>query len=426
MKKNTLFFAALMACMMSFAQTPERVLDLSKCKEWGFPAGKDYVNKADTFAIGIDSLIFTPSGNAKEGIKVALDYDNNKDTAGIVFGKSGAMLTLSAYPFEIEKIVVYGISSASGNVTLNLFAGENAVSTEVKSSKQTQTFLVDKGAQYANAKYSIKVTNANNAQISKIEIYKKTNEPSISCDAIAMGNVGNGVFNTKVFDVLGSNLTDVVVPTMKDGKNFSVAGTLTVEGGQVAITVTALTSGEYKDVLVLTSGKIVKEVEVSANVNVLSGKGTKESPLSVADLQIINNPTDTAWVVGYIVGSIKDNKVENTPSQPTNIALSDTKTLAENAVFAPVQLPKGDIRTALNVVDNKENIGKKVKVQGALEAYFLKPGIKGVKAYEFVSPSTAVEEVKAEAGKAVKVVENGQLVIIRDGVRYNAVGAVIE
>lgn len=41
-------------------------------------------------------------------------------------------------------------------------------------------------------------------------------------------------------------------------------------------------------------------------------------------------------------------------------------------------------------------------------------------------PSTAVEDVQVNATKAVKVIENGQLVIIRDGVRYNAVGAVVE
>lgn len=34
---------------------------------------------------------------------------------------------------------------------------------------------------------------------------------------------------------------------------------------------------------------------------------------------------------------------------------------------------------------------------------------------------TAINNI--EAGKVVKVIENGQVVIIRDGVRYNAVGA---
>ena len=36
--------------------------------------------------------------------------------------------------------------------------------------------------------------------------------------------------------------------------------------------------------------------------------------------------------------------------------------------------------------------------------------------------TTAVENVEAEA-KAVKMMENGQLVIIKNGVKYNALGA---
>lgn len=40
--------------------------------------------------------------------------------------------------------------------------------------------------------------------------------------------------------------------------------------------------------------------------------------------------------------------------------------------------------------------------------------------------STSVEDVNVKSVKAVKVIENGQLVIIRDNVRYNAVGAVVE
>lgn len=39
---------------------------------------------------------------------------------------------------------------------------------------------------------------------------------------------------------------------------------------------------------------------------------------------------------------------------------------------------------------------------------------------------TAIDEVSAEAVKGMKKIENGQLVIIRDGVKYNAQGAVIE
>lgn len=423
MKKFTLFFAALMACTLSYAQTPERVLDLSQVDKWGFP--KEYVNTATTFVNGIDTLFFTPAADGK-GIKITLDYSTDTLPCGVIFGKKDAALTMSAYSFEIEKIVVYGVGSASAKTTLNIFAGDKAVSTEVTSSKETHTFLIDKEAQIANTRLTLKVTNANNAQVSKIEIYKKTSAPSISCDNVTMGNVGNGVFNKKNISIIGSNLTEAIIPSMKEGKNFSVTGQLPTEGGKVSITVTATTAGEYKDILILTSGSTTKEVEVTAIVNVLSGRGTQEYPLSVADVQILDNPADTAWVMGYIVGSVDNGAIETTPKQATNIALSDTKTLPENGIFVPVQLPKGNIRTTLNVVDNAENIGKMVKIKGALETYFQMPGIKGASAYEFVAAPTAVENIKAETGKAVKVIEYGQLIIIRDNVRYNAVGAVIE
>lgn len=415
MKKITLFLAALMACTMSYAQTPEKTLNL-KDKAWGFPTS--YVNKDTTFINGTDSIFFA-QGTAGSGLKLIA---NEGDTTGLLFGKDNASITLSTIPYEVEKIVVYGANNASGKVTFNIFVGENAVSTEVTSSKITQTFYIDKSAQVANTKFSIKITNSNNIQISKIEIYKKAAGPSISCDNIEMGTVGIGVFNTKTVTVMASNLSAAIVPSMKDGSNFSVSGTLTADGGEVTVIATASAAGAYKDTLVFTSGEIAKKVEVTADVKALSGKGTEESPLSVADLKILNSPKVTAWVVGYIVGSINNNKVEATPSIATNIALSDTKTLTKDSIFTPVQLPTGDIRTALNVVDNAENIGKQVKVYGSLETYFNMPGVKSVTDYEFIN-ETAVENIES-AAKAIKRydAELGQVVIIRNGIKYNAIG----
>lgn len=43
-----------------------------------------------------------------------------------------------------------------------------------------------------------------------------------------------------------------------------------------------------------------------------------------------------------------------------------------------------------------------------------------------VTPGTAINNVNAEASKACKVVENGQLYIIRNGVKYNAAGAIVK
>jgi hypothetical protein len=39
--------------------------------------------------------------------------------------------------------------------------------------------------------------------------------------------------------------------------------------------------------------------------------------------------------------------------------------------------------------------------------------------------TTGLDQIVAPAGQAVKVIENGQLIIIRDGVKYNVQGQVI-
>ena len=48
------------------------------------------------------------------------------------------------------------------------------------------------------------------------------------------------------------------------------------------------------------------------------------------------------------------------------------------------------------------------------------------KVYIGASSSTAVDNVTVEEVKAVKVIRNGQLYILRDGVMYNAVGQAIK
>lgn len=45
---------------------------------------------------------------------------------------------------------------------------------------------------------------------------------------------------------------------------------------------------------------------------------------------------------------------------------------------------------------------------------------------DVLNTPTAVEDVRAKAAITMKVVKDGQMIIIRNGVCYNAVGAVIE
>ena len=62
----------------------------------------------------------------------------------------------------------------------------------------------------------------------------------------------------------------------------------------------------------------------------------------------------------------------------TNIAIGTAE------ANIPVQLPQGDLRTALNLVDNPTNVGKEVLLRGSVETYFKVAGLKNTSAYKFV------------------------------------------
>ena len=89
-------------------------------------------------------------------------------------GPEGATLSLPAFDFDVEKIIIKkNTTSGSGRVTFNIFVDNTAVSTQAKGCKEDQTFIIKDGFQKAGNIYTIKVTNGNKLQTSAIEIYKK-------------------------------------------------------------------------------------------------------------------------------------------------------------------------------------------------------------------------------------------------------------
>ncbi|GAA0357525.1 5'-nucleotidase C-terminal domain-containing protein [Bacillus horti] len=105
--------------------------------------------------------------------------------------------------------------------------------------------------------------------------------------------------------------------------------------------------------------------------------------ISVAEA--IENNSGTATVQGYIVGSMNWNfDGEGTPFQATNLLLADDASERDRTKILPVQLPQGQLRAALNLVDNPENLGQAVRITGDLAAYFSQPGLRSPSAYEFV------------------------------------------
>ena len=119
---------------------------------------------------------------------------------------------------------------------------------------------------------------------------------------------------------------------------------------------------------------------------VKDGDGSEAAPYSPSQVIALNNPGTTAWVKGYIVGVLNSNNNYAFETVPTTVAssilIADSPDETDKNKCVPVQLPVGDIRTALNLVNNPGNLGKQVAVKGSLEKYFLMPGVKNTSEYK--------------------------------------------
>ncbi|MBO5619006.1 MAG: hypothetical protein J5902_03375 [Paludibacteraceae bacterium] len=268
-------------------------------------------------------------------------------------------------------------------------------------------------AKDAYYKVSFFLTNAKNSNyrlpINKIDFYsyQSATAPAINAEKIALGLIPTTTLpyeKTVELAVVGANLSDAITYSVL-GENTTVTGTLTAEGGTLNVKFAAAAEGEYSDTIVLTSGATTTKVAVEAKIVKTTGDGTKANPFNVADVVKLNNEysAEKYWVVGYIVGCAANNGLIAESNVASNIALGDAADQTENVI--PVELPSGDIRTALNLVDNTTNKGKKVKVFGQLVSYFTYFGVKAISEFEFVEETvehtyTVAGDSEAAFGKA--------------------------
>ena len=395
MKKLFSIFAAVLVAGSMMAQRV--TLDFSNAAtDWGFPT--DYVNADATYSNGTYTIGMV-QGTAGSGWKVV--------DGAILYGKTNAALTLPAFDFAVSKIEVVGASGASANTVFNVFSGTTAVSTAVTGAKGTATFLINTASQAAGTVYSIKITSSHNNQISAIKIY----EAVAGAPEAPTFSVAEGTYTAAQTVTLACTTEGAEIRYTLDGTEPTATSTLYA---------TALTISETTTVKAVAVKNGVASAAVSATYTIIAvdGEGTQANPYTVADVKKLNNPGTTGvWVEGVIVGYYANNK----PVAGTVKAVATNLAIATGTDTIPVALPNGDIRTALNVLDNPTNLGKSVKIKGDLVAYFSTTGVKNPTEYELETPTT-INAVATER-KAVKTIENGQVVIIRDGVRYNAVGA---
>lgn len=120
----------------------------------------------------------------------------------------------------------------------------------------------------------------------------------------------------------------------------------------------------------------------------LVGDGSKDNPYNVATAAMKQDGS-TAWVQGYIVGVMETNVDPFSPNfaapfnTESNLMIADSPEEQNKKNCIIVQLPVGDIRTALNLKAHADNLGKPVSLQGKLTAYFSSNGLKEVTAATF-------------------------------------------
>ncbi len=97
---------------------------------------------------------------------------------------------------------------------------------------------------------------------------------------------------------------------------------------------------------------------------------------------------EDTWVYGYIVGTFKSTnhiQFDSPHTVSTNLAISGKTSASDKDVCLSVELKKGDLRDQLNLVDNPDNVGKKVFLKGDIvEAYYGIPGVKNISSFSLI------------------------------------------
>ncbi|MBO4447357.1 MAG: DUF4493 domain-containing protein [Bacteroidales bacterium] len=110
----------------------------------------------------------------------------------------------------------------------------------------------------------------------------------------------------------------------------------------------------------------------------------REHAYSVSDMEAHVGEEDV-WVYGYIVGGdLSSTKCSFTApfTSRTNLVLAARSSVTDRSKCVSVQLAKGDIRDALNLVDHPENLGRQVYLKGDIVAsYYGLTGLQNLSEY---------------------------------------------
>lgn len=120
----------------------------------------------------------------------------------------------------------------------------------------------------------------------------------------------------------------------------------------------------------------------------ITSKGQKDEPYTVAEAIEMQNQGAYGWVAGYIVGSVKAGVTTVTSNNDVifgkdaemdnNILIAASADVKDYTQCVAVELPQGSaFRTAVNLVDNPGVLGKSILLSGNMTTYLGMPGLTG-------------------------------------------------
>lgn len=320
-----------MICLGGYSQSkgPEVTLDFSDYKgnPWDISTSS-YCKETKTLTYGTYTIILTP-GESK-----GFMLSNYKGTGVLQMGNKNASITLPAFNFDVEKIVVVTPSGVGNKkVTQNVYVDEVAVSTQTTGCQSNKEYQIKEEYQKSGNRYVIKVTNGFLTYMSKIQIYKKQGSGKTATTLSFKDLVGKGVtlINGKLTN---GNDFNGYTATEKDNVAGTIAyaasgdGVATVDEKTGAVKVYPNVFGTTTITATFTPTYTEKYAESTASYTVINertpttitfGSGVDNNTFEVKDGEIVETRVATVTPV-EATGSIEYN------SSDEAIAKVDAKT----------------------------------------------------------------------------------------------------
>lgn len=272
-----------MICLGGYSQSkgPEVTLDFSDYKgnPWDISTSS-YCKETKTLTYGTYTIILTP-GESK-----GFMLSNYKGTGVLQMGNKNASITLPAFNFDVEKIVVVTPSGVGNKkVTQNVYVDEVAVSTQTTGCQSNKEYQIKEEYQKSGNRYVIKVTNGFLTYMSKIQIYKKQGS-------------GKAATTLSFKDLVGKGVT-LINGKLTNGNNFN--GYTATEKDNVAGTIAYAASGDGVATVDEKTGAVKVYPNVFGTTTItatFTPTDTEKYAESTASYTVINERTPTTITFG--------------------------------------------------------------------------------------------------------------------------------